>query len=462
MKGKIMYNIIYIIIYISFLYAQQPVWGPIINISDNDSSSYFGLPTSWGIAAENFGNKVHLVWYDNKDSNWASEIYYIRSKDNGASWENPIPLTQNSSDLQESPSIAIDYFGRIHVVWNEVHGGAAYFSTIWYRSSQDSGTTWGSKIALTGAYGYFGGAMCLSTDLKNNIYVLYIHQTHPNIERYDLYLKRSLDGGNNWQPSQRLTKVTVVGATVYAASVAADTLGRVHVVFMDDSTGVRQIYYRRSTNSGGTFSPKIPLTSISSFKGSVCISTDRNNLIHVVWEDHRDGVWQIYYRNSPNGGETWGEEKRLTFTNYDTELPNIASFSDYVCLVYNARDSIYFMESYDKGRNWSSPISIGRGKGLAFPNVAVKNQDYIHVAWEDSISYPNYEVYYRGRYPVNIEEKFSNKKKIQFYSQIDSFLLKKSKIIDLSGRNREKNLKEGIYFSIYKKENKIIKVIKIK
>ena len=70
--------------------------------------------------------------------------------------------------------------------------------------------------------------------------------------------------------------------------------------------------------------------------------------------------------------------------------------------------------------------------------------------------------YIYRRYPVNIEEKFSNKKKIQFYSQIDSFLPKKSKITDLSGRNREKNLKEGIYFSIYKKENKIIKVIKIK
>ncbi len=417
-----------ILISLSYLYAQS--WGPVINISNNDSLSEFGYPTFWGITAENNG-RVHIVWMDQQDPQWAAEVYYRRSLDNGNTFENPVALTTNSSYWQETPCIAHDNFGRLHVVWTEFYYlGALFYPNVYYKRSNDGGATWETKKLLAPTYGDFAGNLSLTTDLKNGVYTIYMNQEDPNSWIYDIYLKRSVDGGTTWSPAYRLTRVTYVGATVYSASVAADTLNRVHVVWMDDSIGIRQIYYRRSTNNGATFGPKVALTSYNSFKGDVCISTNRGNIVHVVWEDKRDGNWEIYYRRSTDGGVNWEAERRLTSTSTSSITPNItADMQGNVYIVWQEGQEVYFMESNDNGSTWGQmiPLTSGAIGDYLFPNIAAKyDGEYLHVAWTDEKD-GDKDVYYRRRYPVSAPEKetFSqNYAKILFSS-----LLFKDKII---------------------------------
>jgi hypothetical protein len=70
--------------------------------------------------------------------------------------------------------------------------------------------------------------------------------------------------------------------------------------------------------------------------------------IYVVWDDNTSGNWEIYFKNSDNGGATW-ITKRLTnnagmsfFPAIAVDGPNIyVSWEDYT----SGNSEIYFKKS---------------------------------------------------------------------------------------------------------------------
>jgi len=194
--------------------------------------------------------------------------------------------------------------------------------------------------------------------------------------------------------------------TAHWGSVAADTLGRVHVVCVEAPSGVRQVYYRRSINSGQSFSPPVQLTSGSSSKAFGSIYTDRTNMVHVAWQDNRDGNAEIYYIRSTDGGSSWGSETRLTADPGSSGEPNLtADLKGNVYLVWTDNrpdEDVYFKYSTDNGNTWSGDACLTNGAiaeyGQFFPNIACREPgDYLHVAWKDYRD-GNKEVYYKRSY----------------------------------------------------------------
>jgi len=45
--------------------------------------------------------------------------------------------------------------------------------------------------------------------------------------------------------------------------------------------------------------------------------------IHVSWRDDRDGNREIYYKRSTDSGESWGSDTRLTYNSNYSEYPSI-------------------------------------------------------------------------------------------------------------------------------------------
>jgi hypothetical protein len=37
-----------------------------------------------------------------------------------------------------------------------------------------------------------------------------------------------------------------------------------------------------------------------------------NNLVHIVWYDHRTGYYEIFYKRSTDGGINWGNDIKLS------------------------------------------------------------------------------------------------------------------------------------------------------
>ena len=94
------------------------------------TSGYVQNPT---IAVDRWG-KIHLVWYDDTPGN--SEIYYKNSPDRGATWTLSKRITWTEGD-SIAPAIAIDYPGNLHVVW---YANTTYKDGIYYKKSTDGET----------------------------------------------------------------------------------------------------------------------------------------------------------------------------------------------------------------------------------------------------------------------------------------------------------------------------------
>jgi hypothetical protein len=97
----------------------------------------------------------------------------------------------------------------------------------------------------------------------------------------------------DWTQAKRLTWNS--GYSSWPA-IAVDTTGNLHVVWMDDTPGNREIYYKKSTDGGSTWMPSQRLTWNSGWSAYPGIAVDSSGNLHVVWDDYTPGNSEIYYR----------------------------------------------------------------------------------------------------------------------------------------------------------------------
>lgn len=361
-------------------------WDPDVRLIRSDSIAYFSqASTGWGIAAD-YQDGVHLVWYDTRDG-WASEAYYKRSTNGGITWGADVPLTSGSQYWQEMSSVACDSRGRVHVVYTEYYyPGALFYPFMHYKRSTDRGQTWESQRTLPPQlFGDFVGITSLTTDGKDGVYLTFLNAHDPDPYSCDTYAKSSTDGGTTWGPSVQLTTT----ASAYAGSIAADTLGRVHLAWIDERSG-REVFYSRSTNRGSQWGTPTQISTSSAKGGDVSLGCDGGDYLYLTWEDFRDGNWEIYYLRSTNGGSTWGGETRLTNSSSPSLYPNIAAdpYGGVYIVCQDSADGakgIWFLSSTDRGTNWNAATKLSGNVfgGFSCPNVAVDPVRRLHVAWSN-------------------------------------------------------------------------------
>jgi len=217
------------------------------------------------------------------------EIYYKRSTDGGNNWSSDIRLTNNPGNSQ-MPSCALNG-SIVHVVWNDNTGGTYQ---VYYKRSTDAGVTWSADTMLTNvtppAAGYFYPHMSLSGLL---MFIVWYENRDGNNE---IYYKCSTDGGVSWGADTRLTNDPAMSSLPSVVLSGSN----VHIVWNDQRDGNYEIYYKLSTNGGVSWGSDTRLTNdpASSERPSISIS---NSVLHIVWFDTRDGNQEIYYKLNPTG-----------------------------------------------------------------------------------------------------------------------------------------------------------------
>ncbi len=294
-------------------------WQPDVRLTNDPADSYASWNNAWCVASN--GNNVHVVWYDSRDGN--TKIYYKRSSDSGINWGTDTRLTIGIGPSW-SPSITVSG-SNVHVVWYDSRDGN---SEIYYKRSTDDGINWSADTRLTNNPFYsFYPSIAVSGSV---IHVVWQDYRDAN---YEIYYKRSTDGGINW---------------------GADT--------------------RLSNNVATSEFPSIAVSG---------------SIVHVLWTDRRDGHDEIYYKRSTDGGVNWGTDTRFTNNTYDSRQPSIAVSGSIVHVVYNV---IQYKRSTDSGDNWSADVPLLNNAFLGVPSIAVSGS-IVHVVWTDARN--NYEdIYY--------------------------------------------------------------------
>ncbi len=282
------------------------------------------------------GDDVHVVWDNNNAS--AREIRYLRSVDGGDTWFTERMISSDDGNNSLGPKIAVSEDGMdVHVVWVDSRhddGSLPPRTELYYNRSTDGGVTWEGEVRLTDApHGSSGPNIAV---FGSTVHVVW-GDNRDGI--FDVYYRRSVNNGTTWEDE-------VVLADSSNWDVGPDVAvwdGHVHVVWEEDiSSDEDIILYRRSTNNGETWDePQTPTgSSVRAVRPRLAVLEDE---LHLVWFDGRDGGNEIYYKYSGNGGISWGEDTQLTYTdNSDSLRPNIAVDNDIIHVVWHDdRDGIW-------------------------------------------------------------------------------------------------------------------------
>jgi Neuraminidase (sialidase) len=365
----------------------QAQWQPDVRLTNASGSSSTSQNNAWCVAAS--GDTVHVTWSDRRDGN--DEIYYKRSADRGVTWG---PDTRLTNDTAESLSTAIPVNGHIvHIVWFDKRD-ANY--ELYYKRSDDAGTTWGPDLRLTDAPG--GSVYPAITVEGQAVHVAWQDERDGNDG--EIYYKHSQDGGVNWSPDDRLTNDPDYSGI--PSVVAKDNV--VHIAWEDYRHQNGDIFYKRSGDGGATWSADLRLTTSSADQWDPALALQGQKL-YLVWMDARNTNYEIYTRISNDGGLTWEADERRTNAAGDSKYPSIAVSGTCIHLAWQDKRSgnyeIRYPRSVDGGITWEADTALTNAPWPSeFVSVALSDS-VVHAVWQDSRDM-NVEIYYKRNPAGNV------------------------------------------------------------
>ncbi len=306
-----------------------------------------------------------------------------------AQWQPDFRLTNNPAESHTSfhNTWSVAANGNIvHVVWYDTRDGNTNYE-LYYKRSTDGGISWGTDTRLTNNSAWsFNPSISVSGSV---VHVVWYDLRDGN---YEIYYKRSTDAGASWGTDTRLTNNPAFSGFP-SGSVSGQLLV---IVWHENRDGNYEIYYRRSTNAGLNWGAETRLTNKSAFSGYPSISIS-GSVVHVVWQDECNGNPEIYYKRSPDGGLSW-EERRLTNNSDSSGVPSISVSGQVVHVVWSdwrdGNKEIYYKRSTDSGTEWTEDMRLTNNFAESrSPSVSVSGS-IVHLIWLDNRN-GNYEIYYK-------------------------------------------------------------------
>jgi hypothetical protein len=242
----------------------------------------------------------------------------------------------------------VDFFDNNNAIAVGSDGGIA--------RTTDGGTNWEADIRLTNDPAV-SGPPCIGV-FANVVHVIWYDNRNGNFE---VYYKRSTDQGISWSSDIRLTNdpaESLMPSISVSGSVA-------HVVWADYRNGNYEIYYKRSTDHGINWSSDIRLTNDPAYARGAYVSVSVQ-VVHVIWQDRRDGNDEIYYKRDPTGNV-------VGIININTEIPNEFKLEQNYPNPFNPTTKIRFqiplLRGVSEGRGVLSSIKIYNSLGMEITSL---------------------------------------------------------------------------------------------
>jgi hypothetical protein len=185
-------------------------------------------------------------------------------------------------------------------------------------------------------------------------------------------------------------------------SMAVDSWGHFHVVWMDDTYGNNEILY--CFYNGNVWSAPLNISNGPTDSEVPDIVIDVHGQPHVAWVDYQSGeiVWTLY------DGVSWSSPVNITNNPGYSFCPSLAADDSGKVYVFwhdiEGQSDIYF-SIYD-GDLWSTPQNFTDDPvDSSYPEIAVDSRGHVHLVWMD---YGDLDIHY-AKYdgdvwtdPVNI------------------------------------------------------------
>jgi len=192
-----------------------------------------------------------------------------------------------------------------------------------------------------------------------------------------ILLCRSTDNGASWQAAVPV----VVGSSPQNVKLAADGSNRLYLTWGDNGTGAYEVYYRRSTDNGTSWSQVTRLTTSTGTQPD--------------WLQTIDDIVYLRYgvtcKRSFDGGASWESEQWP----YQCCGLNAVSEGGRIHALWSGTYRIVYLRSRDAGTSWTDTTVVSDSDALnRYPHAMTVAGGNVHVLWQDYES-GNYEVLYR-------------------------------------------------------------------
>ena len=353
---------------------------PDTRLTNADSISYTPYNNSRCIAVHD--QTIHITWTDRRDG--AGEVFYKRSLDGGMTWSDDLRLTADDGEFSGRATIAV-WTNEVHLVWMDRRDGN---NELYYKRSLNNGSTWSDDVRLTN-----NASISEYPSLAINFQSLHLVWNDDRHGAHEIYYKRSLNGGLSWGAD---TRITNNAGDSYKASVAvSDTT--VHVAWEDLRNGTSEIFYKKSNDNGVMWSNDVKLSNSVSDCYSPCISAN-GPIAFVGWDDNRTSGTEIYTRRSTNNGDTWSPEFNMSNTLLTSYNVNHVFSGTFMFLVWNEEVGgaleIHSRFSTDGGLSWNPTRPLTTDPSDSDQPFVGIGGSIVHVVWQDERD-GNREIYYK-------------------------------------------------------------------
>lgn len=406
---KILIKVILITFFCPFTLFSQI--GDIVRVDDAD-----GISTKPAIVVGQSGN-IYVVWIDGRDGWGNAGLYFARSIDGGASFEENIRI--DHAHLNDyPPQIVIDRDENIYVVWSDEVSFENH--DIFLVKSIDLGLSFQSRVRVDHAGGVWDEALSptIAIDSAGVIYVIW--SDHRTYGGYQLYLNKSFDGGETFL-SDDIFAIENVGRDNFAPSITVDDSNGVYVVWNSFSDTSR-ILFSKSFNGGMTFNSPVGVddNTLAGWPYVLIphIAIDEQKDIYVIWSGLSFHLHHVYFDVSRNGGESFGEDiivSDLMEPDTISRFPKFVLDDNNIYTVWedyrNGNMQIYFDNSLKVDTIMFSSdqlITQDSVNNNVWPDITVDDTGSVNIVWSHVSTLPNEEIYFTKFRPDSLDINFDS------------------------------------------------------
>ena len=315
----------------------------------------------------------------------------------GGDWKTLVEIIPQEKDVTAgSADLALGPEGQLTVAYQWWRHMPTSGKQIRLARSTDGGKTW---IQPETPLDTSGKAFTPKVVWGRNQSVVVVWADEQRSNRvWDVYARRSPDGGVTWEAEQLLSRFVQNSPTdaYIRPEIVADGEQTVWVAWVGIRSGRSRLFLSRSTDAGHTWTDPLELSGQSqSVFGQRILRSGQDLLI--IWQDKRTGRDRLFAVNSSDGGVTWSAPTRVDHLPDDLQTdafaPAVVMSPTREAIVIwhdgrHGRDDIFFGRSGDGGRTWDAKdVRLDMDEaGTAmsrFATVARAPDGRIAVAWED-------------------------------------------------------------------------------
>lgn len=244
---------------------------------------------------------------------------------------------------------------------------------------------------------------------SENIYIVWQESVGSyGTNNYDIFFKKSNDSGETFGSPINLSNNTGFSEHPQIASVG----NIIYIVWVDDSSGEREIMFCKSSDSGKTFSNRTIVSKNSMGPNHVELAAEGQS-VYIVWNSFDKEMRNIILLSkSDDAGKTFAELREIGIADMET-FPKIAADADEYFVTWdkeNDKDTeILFIKghkNYNKMHNVTNHSKLN-DEGIDGGETQVAaNADHVLVSWTNNMPVDKKHVYIRNS--INNGNDFGN------------------------------------------------------